>query len=70
MYKSFAILLTFKVGVAILFDFTLSNTNVFSDPYIGIGLSTLLSESILFLASFVLVTKQFGFARFFKTRLL
>lgn len=70
MYKGFLLLLITKVGLAILFDFTLTNKQVFDNSYIGLGISTLLTEVFLFIVSLMLIAKAFTFKTFFKIKTL
>lgn len=68
MYKGFLFLLIMKLACLIIFDFTLTNGDVFTNNYVGLGLSSILSETIVFGASLFLIAKNFGVLRFFNLK--
>ncbi|AUB31773.1 hypothetical protein [Spiroplasma floricola] len=67
-YKGFLALLIVKLLISIIFDFTLANNNVFDNAYIGLGLSTLLTEICLFVTSIIMLAYIFGFKNFFNLK--
>ncbi|WP_339034908.1 hypothetical protein [Spiroplasma endosymbiont of Cantharis rufa] len=68
MYKGFLALLISKLSFSITFDFTLANNRVFENAYIGLGISTLITQILLFLTSLIMVARAFGFKRFFNLK--
>ncbi|ALD66245.1 hypothetical protein [Spiroplasma cantharicola] len=68
MYKGFLVLLISKLGLSIIFDFTLANNQVFNNSYVGLGVSTLITQTLLFLTSLMLISKAFGFKIFFNVK--
>ncbi|WP_338983034.1 hypothetical protein [Spiroplasma endosymbiont of Othius punctulatus] len=55
-----------KIILMVAFDLTLANKDVFLNSYIGIGISTLITETTVFIISIFVIAKHFGFKDFLK----
>ncbi|MBW3058808.1 hypothetical protein D6D54_07415 [Spiroplasma poulsonii] len=67
--KWFFFLLFVKMIIYIILDFTLGNKNVFLNSYVGLGLSSILTNVFLFSISLIIIANFFGAKNFwnFKT---
>lgn len=67
-HKAFFLLLIVRIIIFISFDFTLTNGSIFQNPYLGLGLSSILTYSILFIFSLLLIAKFFSYKNFFNLK--
>ncbi|MFW4371023.1 hypothetical protein ACMBCM_01495 [Spiroplasma sp. K1] len=66
--KAFFFLLLGKMIIYIILDFTLANENVFANTYIGLGLSSILTNIFLFLFSLLIIANFFSFKIFWNIK--
>lgn len=66
--KWFFFLLLGKMIIYIILDFTLVNENVFPNAYIGLGLSSILTNIFLFVFSLLIIANFFSFKIFWNIK--
>lgn len=66
--KWFFFLLLVKMMIYIILDFTLGNENVFLNSYVGLGLSTILTNIFLFGVSLIIIANFFDYKNFWNFR--